>query len=72
MESDSRTELFNDFSPGGRYADIIGIYHEHESHHKIGLPDKHMIYALPPSVKWIAHKGAGYDQFDFVACNARG
>jgi lactate dehydrogenase-like 2-hydroxyacid dehydrogenase len=72
MESASRDELFKDLAPGGRYADIAGIYHEHESHHKIGLPDNQMIYALPPSVKWIAHKGAGYDQFDVASCKARG
>lgn len=72
MESTSREELFKDLAPGGRYADIVGIYHEHESHHKIGLPDKQMINSLPSSVKWIAHKGAGYDQFDVVACKARG
>jgi hypothetical protein len=72
MQSANRDELFKDLAPGGRYADITGIYHEHESHHKIGLPDRQMILALPQSVKWIAHKGAGYDQFDVGSCKARG
>jgi glyoxylate reductase len=72
MESASRDELFQDLAPGGKYADIVGIYHEHESSHKTGLPDRQMVYALPQSVKWIAHKGAGYDQFDVVACKERG
>ncbi|KAK6906494.1 hypothetical protein I204_00698 [Kwoniella mangroviensis CBS 8886] len=35
MESQSREEFFQDCAPGGRYSDIVGIYHEHLSD-KIG------------------------------------
>lgn len=34
--------------------------------------DKELIKALPESVKWIAHNGAGYDQIDIDACKAKG
>jgi hypothetical protein len=72
MESKSREELFRDLSPGQKYGDVVAIFHEHLAQRIVGHPDAEMINALPPSCKWIAHKGAGYDQFDVAACKARG
>jgi phosphoglycerate dehydrogenase-like enzyme len=72
MESKSRQELLSDLGLGGRYSDIVGVYHEHISAKLVGHPDSEMIGALPSSCKWLAHKGAGYDSVDVRAANARG
>ena len=64
MESTSREELFRDLSPGGRYDDIVAVYHEHLSISIVGHADGEMLRALPSSCKWFAHKGAGYDDID--------
>jgi glyoxylate reductase len=72
MESVSRIQLFQDLKPGGRYCDIVGIYHEHLSADLVGQPDREMMEALPQSCKWFAHKGAGYDSVDVVAAKNKG
>jgi glyoxylate reductase len=72
MESQTREELFQDFAAGGKYEDIVGIYHEHLSAPKVGHPDRAFFEALPGSCKWVAHKGAGYDSVDVGAAKARG
>ncbi|KAF2686579.1 glyoxylate reductase [Lentithecium fluviatile CBS 122367] len=37
-----------------------------------GRFDEELVSALPPSVKFVCHSGAGYDQVDVNACTARG
>lgn len=39
---------------------------------RLGGLDRTFIEALPPSVKHIAHTGAGYDSLDFVAAKEKG
>ncbi len=34
--------------------------------------DKELISALPESIKYICHNGAGYDNIDVAACSRRG
>jgi glyoxylate reductase len=41
---------------------VIGIYRHNDSVATVGLFDKELINALPSSVKYICHNGAGYDQ----------
>ncbi|KAF9451482.1 2-hydroxyacid dehydrogenase [Macrolepiota fuliginosa MF-IS2] len=72
MDSPDRASFLADCKPGGKYDGIIGIYRENESASAIGRYDKTIIDGLPPSVKWIAHNGAGYDPVDVHACIARG
>ncbi|KAI1170184.1 glyoxylate reductase [Nemania sp. FL0916] len=36
-----------------------------------GKFDRELIYALPQSVKFLCHNGAGYDNIDVAACSAR-
>ncbi|KAF9469996.1 D-isomer specific 2-hydroxyacid dehydrogenase [Collybia nuda] len=72
MDSPTRSEFLKECSPGGKYFDIVGIYRENGSSDKIGVFDRELINGLPPSVKWIAHNGAGYDPVDVHACIARG
>jgi glyoxylate reductase len=50
----------------------VAILHTFESNAVYGNVDKALIDALPSSVKWIAHKGAGYDDVDVSACKAKG
>ncbi|WWC64962.1 uncharacterized protein I303_107576 [Kwoniella dejecticola CBS 10117] len=72
MESSSREELFKDFASGGRYSDVVAIYHEHLSDKITGHPDTDFMNALPSSCKWFAHKGAGYDSVDVHTAKSRG
>ena len=37
-----------------------------------GRLDAELVSALPPSLRFICHNGAGYDQVDIPACTARG
>jgi glyoxylate reductase len=72
MDSRSRSEFLEAFRPGGKYSNVVGIFRENSSAEKIGIFDKEIIYGLSPSVKWIAHNGAGYDPVDVYACMSRG
>jgi len=72
LDSQNRADFLAAFRSGGKYADVVGIYRENGSANKIGVYDKEIIDALSPSVKWIAHNGAGYDPVDVHACIAKG
>ncbi|KAL5531964.1 hypothetical protein ACEPAF_5527 [Sanghuangporus sanghuang] len=72
MDSKSREEFLEAFKPGGKYAGAVGIYRHNESSKHIGVFDAELIKALPDSLGWIAHNGAGYDQIDVAACKERG
>lgn len=72
MDSPNRADFLQNVKPGGKYANIVGIYRHNISADYIGIFDKEIVDALPASMKWIAHNGAGYDQIDVVACKARG
>ena len=69
VKSQSREELFKDFQEGGRYGDIVGIFHASDG---FGRSDKEFFEALPTTCKIFAHKGAGYDSVDVHAAKARG
>jgi len=72
LESTSREEFFKDLAPGGKYSDVVAIFHEGSSGKAVGPTNAEMIEHFPPSVKWIAHKGAGYDGFDTDALVKKG
>ena len=72
MDSHNRTHFLQNLKAGGKYEGIVGIYRHNISADRIGVFDAEIIAALAPSVKWIAHNGAGYDQIDVAACKARG
>ncbi|GAB7354480.1 hypothetical protein MBLNU459_g4953t1 [Dothideomycetes sp. NU459] len=56
----------------GKYNDVVAIYRSNESTSITGPFDKQVVEALPASVKFITHNGAGYDNIDVPACSARG
>jgi len=64
MDSKSRPEFLDNLKPEGKYHGIVGIYRHNSSAERIGVFDGPLIDALAPSVRWIAHNGAGYDQID--------
>ncbi|KAH7104965.1 2-hydroxyacid dehydrogenase [Auriculariales sp. MPI-PUGE-AT-0066] len=70
MDSQSRDDFLKRLSTD--YAGIVGIYRHNSSADFIGIFDAALIKALPDSVKWIAHNGAGYDQIDVHAAKAKG
>jgi hypothetical protein len=72
LVSPDRKTFLAEFGPGGKYENTVGIYRGNESSEKIGVFDKDLINALPSSLKWIAHNGAGYDPVDVHACKSRG
>ena len=57
-----RAAFFDACKPGGKYDGVVGIYRHNDSVASVGLFDKELIDALPSSVKFICHNGAGYDQ----------
>ncbi|KAK9451431.1 D-isomer specific 2-hydroxyacid dehydrogenase [Limtongia smithiae] len=71
-ESASKAELLAKFAPGGLYHDnLVAIFHTHSTP-SAGVMDKEFIDAMPSTVKYISHHGAGYDMIDVAACAARG
>jgi hypothetical protein len=60
FDSKTREAFFEDCK--GKYSNIVAIYRHNDSVASIGLFDKELINALPKSLKYICHNGAGYDQ----------
>jgi glyoxylate reductase len=54
------------------YPDLFVIYRSNESAKVTGPFDKEVVDALPASLKFICHNGAGYDNIDVQACTERG
>ncbi|KAH8817097.1 D-isomer specific 2-hydroxyacid dehydrogenase [Xylogone sp. PMI_703] len=69
VTSRSRQEFFKDI--GDKYHNIRAIYRTSASGAVAGNFDAEFISRLPPSLKYICHNGAGYDQIDVEACKAR-
>ena len=72
MDSPNRADFLSGFGLGGKYEGTVAVYRHNSSAGRIGVFDEQIIDALAPTVKWIAHNGAGYDQIDVVECKARG
>ncbi|ESK93640.1 2-hydroxyacid dehydrogenase [Moniliophthora roreri MCA 2997] len=71
-DSTDRAEFLKNLAPGGKYEGVVGMFRDNTSASKIGFFDKELVAGFPPSLKWIAHNGAGYDQIDVQACKAKG
>ena len=50
----------------------MAFYRTYNCMNRLGPLDRSFIEALPPSVKYIAHTGAGYDPLDFAAAKEKG
>jgi glyoxylate reductase len=56
----------------GEFDEVKGLYRSNNSVSETGPFDKELVAALPKSLKWVAHNGAGYDNIDIDACTQRG
>jgi len=72
MDSQTRADFLQGLAPNGRYSGMIGVYRHNTSADFVGVFDEEIIASLAPTVKWIAHNGAGYDQIDVAACKRHG
>ncbi|KAH9917532.1 D-isomer specific 2-hydroxyacid dehydrogenase [Fomitopsis serialis] len=68
----NRDDFIRSLHPGGQLEGAIGLFERNQSIGRIGRFDEELISRLPPTIKWIAHLGAGYDKVDVVACKERG
>ncbi|KAE8339891.1 hypothetical protein BDV24DRAFT_135160 [Aspergillus arachidicola] len=55
----------------GKLDGVVAAYRTFDSVSITGLVDEELVNALPSSLKYLAHCGAGYDQVDVHACSAR-
>ncbi|KAH8808318.1 D-isomer specific 2-hydroxyacid dehydrogenase [Xylogone sp. PMI_703] len=55
----------------GAFDEVLVAYRTFASVDITGFIDQELVEALPKSLKFITHNGAGYDQIDVHACTAR-
>ncbi|PMD33450.1 hypothetical protein L207DRAFT_557950 [Hyaloscypha variabilis F] len=56
----------------GKYDNVVAIFRSNASTSITGRFDKELVSALPKSLKYICHNGAGYDNIDVDDCTKRG
>lgn len=56
----------------GEYKDLFAMYRSNDSNGITGNFDAELIDALPSTLKFICHNGAGYDNIDIEACTKKG
>lgn len=69
--STNRTDFLQEASSGA-FEGCIAAYRTFDSFEVTGKIDAELLDALPRSLRFICHNGAGYDQVDIQACTARG
>ncbi|OCL01277.1 hypothetical protein AOQ84DRAFT_18079 [Glonium stellatum] len=67
----SRAEFLEECRSGSLEG-VVAVYRTFGSVDITGLFDAELVAALPNSLKFICHNGAGYDQVDVSACTERG
>jgi lactate dehydrogenase-like 2-hydroxyacid dehydrogenase len=72
LDVNSRAEFLDACKPDGKYGKVRAIYRHNNSAEHIGVFDANLVAALPHTVEYICHNGAGYDQIDVAACTKRG
>ncbi|PYH99082.1 hypothetical protein BO71DRAFT_394655 [Aspergillus ellipticus CBS 707.79] len=66
----NRTEFLEECR-SGKLDGVVAAYRTFDSIKITGLIDEELVNALPSSLVFLAHCGAGYDQVDTHACSAR-
>jgi D-3-phosphoglycerate dehydrogenase len=56
----------------GEYDGVVALYRSNASVEYTGPFNKELVSALPESLKFICHNGAGYDNIDVDACTQKG
>jgi lactate dehydrogenase-like 2-hydroxyacid dehydrogenase len=69
--STNRAEFLSEAASGG-FEGCVAAYRTFDSFSVTGKIDAELLAALPSSLRFICHNGAGYDQVDVPACTARG
>lgn len=69
--SRTRPDFLRECAAGGLDGCVVA-YRTFESAEATGRVDAELLAALPASLRFICHNGAGYDQLDIPACTARG
>nr|POE47796.1 putative 2-hydroxyacid dehydrogenase unk4.10 [Quercus suber] len=69
-ESTGRAAFIEE-AKSGKLDGVVAAYRTFPSVSITGLWDEELINALPRSLEFCAHNGAGYDQIDVHACSAR-
>lgn len=54
------------------FPNLYALYRSNDSNKYTGNFDAELLAALPPTLKYICHNGAGYDNIDIGACTERG
>lgn len=70
-KANSREEFIEECRSGSLDGTKVA-YRTFESFRITGRIDDELLSALPSSLRFICHNGAGYDQIDVAACTARG
>lgn len=52
----------------GRLDNVVAVFRTFLSVSVTGLWDEELVNALPNSIRFCSHNGAGYDQIDVAAC----
>ncbi|KAF2272383.1 D-isomer-specific 2-hydroxyacid dehydrogenase-like protein [Westerdykella ornata] len=63
---------FIDKCRNGEFNGVFAMFRSNESNSITGNFDEELVEALPSSLKFICHNGAGYDNIDVAACTKRG
>ncbi|KAG5937182.1 hypothetical protein E4U60_002082 [Claviceps pazoutovae] len=71
VTSGNRDEFLRDCD-GGKYNNVVAILRTFDSVQITGRFDAELISHFPPSIRFVCHDGAGYDQIDIEPCTARG
>ncbi|KAI6380286.1 hypothetical protein MCOR25_001713 [Pyricularia grisea] len=56
----------------GAFAGVVAAYRTFVSGRTTGRIDAELLAALPKTLRFVCHNGAGYDQIDVAACTAAG
>ncbi|EJT73137.1 glyoxylate reductase [Gaeumannomyces tritici R3-111a-1] len=71
-QSRDRASFMAECRAGGRLDGVVAAYRTFDSARVTGPVDAELAASLPPSLRFVCHNGAGYDQVDVAACTARG
>lgn len=69
---DGTREEFLSKCKNGDFKDVFALYRSNDSNKITGNFNEELLDALPKSLKFICHNGAGYDNIDIPACTKRG
>lgn len=69
---DGNREDFLSKCKSGEFDNVFALYRSNDSNPITGDFNEELVEALPKSLKFICHNGAGYNNIDVAACTKRG